>query len=322
MYHLNIGFDGHGRSRFLFIFFNMPRIRGVNWVFTLNNYTPAEVEALIQYATLNPISCPYLVFGKEVGESGTPHLQGFIRFESRKELAAVKLVVGDRAHVELARSPKEAIQYCKKDGDVTEIGVFSSDAGKRCDLEAFKDDVKSGTLNGNELMERHSKVYARYPKFVLMYCALHDKPKAVKFFPLKPWQQVLYEKLRHAPDDRTVFFIVDTKGNQGKSWFVHYYVNLHNDAQLIKPGKKADMAFKLIDTSRVVFIDTPRSKQGEYIHYDFLEEVKDGFVFSPKYESRMVYMKANVHVVVFMNEFPDMTKLSEDRYDVTDITNS
>ena len=75
------------------------------------------------------------------------------------------------------------------------------------------------------------------------------------------------------------------------------------------------MSFALRVDIRVLFIDAPRAKQGEYLQYDFLEEVKNGLVFSSKYESRMKILD-KCHVVVLLNEDPDATKLSVDRYDV------
>jgi len=68
-----------------------------------------------------------------------------------------------------------------------------------------------------------------------------------------------------------------------------------------------------LDTSiRVLFLDCPRSKQGDFIQYDFLENVKNGRIFSGKYESGMKYLDP-VHIVVMMNEDPDLSKLSRDR---------
>jgi len=75
------------------------------------------------------------------------------------------------------------------------------------------------------------------------------------------------------------------------------------------------MAYVLDPLSKIYFFDCPRSKQGEFIQYDFLEEVKNGYVFSSKYESRNKVFPSP-HVVVFMNELPDMTKLSKDRYEI------
>ena len=62
------------------------------------------------------------------------------------------------------------------------------------------------------------------------------------------------------------------------------------------------------------YYDCPtRSKQGDFIQYDFIEELKNGFIFSPEYESKVKKLKVP-HIVVCMNEYPNMTKLSGDRY--------
>lgn len=87
---------------------------------------------------------------------------------------------------------------------------------------------------------------------------------------------------------------------------------------IVIPGKKADMAYTIIETKRVFFFDCPRSKQGEFIQYDFLEEVKNGYFFSPKYESRFKRL-LTPHIVVMMNEHPDKTKLSADRFTIIEL---
>ena len=66
------------------------------------------------------------------------------------------------------------------------------------------------------------------------------------------------------------------------------------------------------------FFYCPRSKQGEHIQCDFLEEVKNGCVFSTKCESRHKMFEPP-HVVVLMNEIPDMTKSSDDRHEITQL---
>ena len=111
-------------------------------------------------------------------------------------------------------------------------------------------------------------------------------------------------------------FVVDVAGNKGKSWFTRYFTSRHENAMILQPGKKADMAHVVREDCKTFFMDCPRSKQGEYIQYDFLEELKNGYVFSPKYDSRVKIFKTP-HVVVLMNERPDMHKLSADRYNIT-----
>lgn len=87
-----------------------------NWVFTLNNYCEEDLKKFEE------LDCRYLVYGKEKGESGTPHLQGFIIFHSNQRLAAVKRISAT-AHWEMARgNALQASDYCKKDADFYEKG--------------------------------------------------------------------------------------------------------------------------------------------------------------------------------------------------------
>ena len=86
------------------------------WCYTLNNPTlePAVSEELYVYH----------VYGKEVGESGTPHYQGFIIFKDKLSLTSLKVLI-PRAHYEVAKGKnKQAADYCKKDGDYKEFGVL------------------------------------------------------------------------------------------------------------------------------------------------------------------------------------------------------
>jgi len=287
------------------------RAQSKNWCFTLNNYTQADEDRIQGLGA----EIQYVVYGREVGDSGTPHLQGYISFGARKRLAQVKAAVGATAHCEIARNPAASIEYCKKDGDFYESGEVPGGSGHRSDLDAFKEDVKQGNHDLSSIRELHSDVYAKYPRFCLEYIQDNLPKKAIEVHPLRPWQAEMNVKLNGPPDDRTIRFIVDLTGNNGKTWYAHYYASLHERVQVLQPGKKADMAYALDATVRCLFVDAPRSKQGEFLQYDFLEQVKDGYVFSSKYESRVKTL-SKCHVVVLMNEEPDMTKLSADRYEI------
>lgn len=290
-----------------------PRTK--NWCFTLNNYKQ-EDEDRIQL--LQGHKGVYVIYGKEVGESGTPHLQGFVSFPSRKRLSYVKKAIG-QAHFSMARMIDNSIEYCKKDKNFVEFGtrpVDNKKKGKRTDLESFKEDVKRGNLDLKSLREKHSMVCARFERFVGLYIRDNAPAYRVDSFPLREWQETLNGRLNGPVNPREITFLVDATGNQGKTWFFRYYEQNHPDTtQIILPGKKADMAYVLRENNRVVFFDCPKSKQGEFIQYDFLEEVKNGNVFSGKYECKEKRF-APPHVVVAMNEPPNENLLSADRYDI------
>jgi len=107
---------------------NVPK-KGRNFCFTINNYTNSELSDLESFgSTLGGGQIKYLVFGKEVGENGTPHLQGLICFVNGRVLSGVKSCIGSRAHIEPMRgSFTEASTYCKKDGSISEFGVLPMD---------------------------------------------------------------------------------------------------------------------------------------------------------------------------------------------------
>lgn len=94
------------------------------WCFTLNNY--GELPELAG-------NMSYLVYGKEFGESGTPHLQGYVYFKNANALSACRKFL-DRAHWEVSKgTPSQAIDYCKKDGDFVELGsppISQKDKGR------------------------------------------------------------------------------------------------------------------------------------------------------------------------------------------------
>lgn len=70
----------------------------------------------------------YTLYGKEVGDSGTPHLQGFLYFKSGKTpQALIKKFPG--AHIEPSREIQASIDYCKKEGDFVEYGIAPQKPG-------------------------------------------------------------------------------------------------------------------------------------------------------------------------------------------------
>ncbi|MDB4369183.1 hypothetical protein N9Z56_01270 [bacterium] len=99
------------------------------WCFTLNNYTESDLTYLNEKA----VTVRYMIVGKEVGDAGTPHLQGYVSFKNAVRMVSVKLVVGLRAHVEIAKGTLEQnVKYCSKEGDYKEWGerpMFQSEKG-------------------------------------------------------------------------------------------------------------------------------------------------------------------------------------------------
>lgn len=97
------------------------------YCFTLNNYTVVEIVDIDN--AVESRDCSYLCYGVEVGDSGTPHLQGYLELDKATVLSTVKKIPGlYRAHFEPRKGTQEqAIEYCKKDGKFYEFGQKKKD---------------------------------------------------------------------------------------------------------------------------------------------------------------------------------------------------
>lgn len=84
------------------------------WFFTFNNYEEQDIIRLkMRFSDL----CKWYVFEKEIGENGTPHLQG--NFSLKKKLRLTALKKWDkRIHWEPTRNVDAAINYCMKETDI------------------------------------------------------------------------------------------------------------------------------------------------------------------------------------------------------------
>jgi len=293
----------------------MPQ--GKRWCFTLNNPSEGEKSSLVDLFQSDHVD--YAVVGREVGESGTPHLQGFVYFSDRKRSSQVKALLGDRPHIELTKgTDKQASDYCKKDGDYDEYGEFKGQ-GRRSDWDRFKQWLESLDFPPTErtICQEFPSLYGRYRTSVLqMSRLLCQCPLQIQGDP-RPWQLVLEEALLADPDERSIEWILDEAGAAGKSWFCSYWFTKYPDeTQLLRVGKRDDLAHAIDETKRFYFFDVPRGGM-EFFQYSVVEMLKDRVLFSPKYDSCTKFLHFRPHVVVFCNEHPDLDKLTPDRFHIT-----
>lgn len=134
------------------------------WCFTVNN--PGDWRPGWRPATM-----AYLVWQVERGEqAGTMHVQGYVRFVSRRRMSTVKRELGrDDAHVEVARGNEQQCKdYCTKaetrieEGE--EHGEFDGTAGvqgKRSDLAAAAAMITGGA-SMREVALAHPTDFIRY----------------------------------------------------------------------------------------------------------------------------------------------------------------
>lgn len=250
------------------------------WCLTLNNWTEKELVQLRDH--FESKEATYII-GKEVGESGTAHLQCFVEFKNAVYFTALKKL-NSRLHIEKARGNNEQnFKYCYKQGDfITNVTI------KLSNQERIK-----------------NKKLAMYETGTW-----------------RPWQQQLIDLCKTEADSRTINWVYDPIGNSGKSYLCTYLNLIYNCVYC--DGKKDNVLnqtrIKAIEEDldiKIILMDIPRHCQ-EYVNYGLLEQLKNGHIYSGKYEGGEVYLD-NVHVIVFSNQLPDLSKFSEDRWNVIHI---
>jgi len=146
------------------------------WVFTVNNYTQGY-EAVLQ-----SISCQYLVYGREVGQQGTPHLQGYVYFANQKTRSGVGRLITNAYLAPRNGTHDQARAYCIKDGDYVERGEPPLDNKQRSkkggDATAskwkeIKEKAKEGKLEW--IADNHPKEFVLYkPRLESLYAPLTE----------------------------------------------------------------------------------------------------------------------------------------------------
>jgi hypothetical protein len=145
-------------------------------MFTLNNYTENDVIVLSnlhEHRVRGNVIANYVIFQKEVGREGTPHLQGYMEFPIARRWVSLKRVNDtlNRCHFENRRGNQEqAIAYCSKtgtNGRVANTALYefgekkTTRQGQRTDLKDFCEGIYNGTKK-DDLIREQPEVYAKF----------------------------------------------------------------------------------------------------------------------------------------------------------------
>jgi len=88
--------------------------------FVINNYTEEELSQLNQTLA---IIAKKAVYGLEIGDSGTSHVQGFLSLKRKRRMTELHQFNGlERASFRPVRNEKACIEYCQKDNVALKFG--------------------------------------------------------------------------------------------------------------------------------------------------------------------------------------------------------
>ncbi len=211
-----------------------------------------------------------------------------MRFKSKKRFTYVQKLFGEKLHWEKCRgSWADNVEYCSKVNDWSRIHGNIPEASK----------YTPGEL-----------------------AVLKMFYEGVKW---QRWQSNIITIVDEAPNARKVHWFWEARGGAGKS-FLARWLCIEYRVQ-IGMGKSADIFNSIAKAMekdpyawpQVVLLDIPRSYM-EYVNYAALEQLKNGMIFSGKYEGAQLIFPPP-HVIVFANEPPNTAKLSADRWKVVEL---
>lgn len=137
------------------------------FVFTLFNYTEDEHGHLERYLATN---AKYAIIGREIcPTTERQHLQGYINFRTPRQLASVRRLLFNRAHVEPGHgNDLQNQEYCRKSGNYWEHGTPGTH-GQRSDLDKVVSLITSGTVCLQSIARSCPKAYIRYSRGINEY---------------------------------------------------------------------------------------------------------------------------------------------------------
>lgn len=245
------------------------------WCFTWNNFPEnaiADVKAekgLDKYA-----------FQHEVGENGTHHLQGTLKF---KKPSRPQGMWSTKIHWEKTKAPQKSINYCGKD-DTQVAGPWF----KNCMVLEDEEEVR--TIKREQLYNWQESLVS----------SVESEPddRTIEWW----WE----------PNGNV--------GKSALCKYLHVHHDALICGGKAADVKFAVVAWKQKHKTwpKIIIWDLVRSQES-FISWQGIEEVKNGLFLSTKYECAMACYNSP-HVVCMANFAPDESKLSSDRWKIREIS--
>jgi len=274
----------------------------------------------------------YIIIGAENWNTPgkTFHLQVYLEFESSKVRYNQMNSWFRRSHCEPRYgTPEEARDYCKKEGKWRERGTISSSRmtangsdGLATYWSKILDQIQ-GHAHWRDVILDHELAAVTSRCMAWAKEVFNARPVQIPAINIRAdgyrYQARFDLFLRKIPpDDRTVVACVDLDGNIGKTKFCkHAMVNL---GALIGKAENFQATGYLYTGQPICLFDVARANSTR-VDWELIEKLKDGMLVNTKYECNVktaVSPTGTSHVFLFMNAYPDLSKLSLDRWHLID----
>lgn len=255
----------------------------------LTCWTATDVAGLFSRYSTGDSGLQYLLSGKELcPDTNKEHWHLLLYFNNPVRFGTLKnyLVWDTEPHIEHVRDLKRYIQYCKKDGAVTEMGKQPAQ-GKRSDLEGFYSAIEDGK-DDYELFESHPMIMARYGRLSQRYrtAKLRHTCRGQRWTEVRVsvyWGKPGVGKTRRAYDECDDLYVLSLGDGQTLWW----------------DGYRGQKGILLDDFD------------GQAIQFRFLLRLLDGYPMSLPVKGSFTY-KAWSHVYITSNVEPQQWYPSQD----------
>ncbi len=249
--------------------------------FTLNNYTEEDIKA---FKSTDGTRVPTMAFQEE--EEKTPHLQGFVVFNKRtRPIQYFANILGHtRTHIEKMRGTiVENVLYCTSETKRKKGGMVYK---RKCPEPLVK-------MTLGHLTEEQKEIIGKY------------------------------EEREDPLFGREIHWYWEPDGNWGKTKTCKFLVD-QRQAVLVG-GKKKDMFYAISqllltqgECPPIVCVNLCKDTDMNYVSYAGMEAIKDGVLFSAKFESGMCRFNSP-HIIVFANA-PPIDRFTKERMQVFPLT--